>query len=278
MLPAYAQTVPPALSDIPIAAKVAAKPNIVYTVDDSGSMANSYIPDWIVSNYCRSGSGVTRCPVANNTGNTFLDPPFWASDFNHLAYNPNVTYQPPIKADGTPLTYNIGTVTDALGNQNAAANGAPAVLDEYTHPWQNTVSPNNAQYFFRNNFTKTLWCNPAAATYPTKACGRYCPAGVPTNANVPQTWTFASDVKTCCTAAGAPVAGCASASTCAPASCNTSTIYCSKSPAPRSLLPKARWARSNKSSLPKATRYSATPYARPSKRGNTIRPHSPAKG
>ena len=34
--PAYATQTP--LADVPIAAKVAAKPNIVYTVDDSGSM------------------------------------------------------------------------------------------------------------------------------------------------------------------------------------------------------------------------------------------------
>ena len=291
-LPVYAQTVPPALADVPIAAKVAAKPNIVYTVDDSGSMSSSYIPDWVVSIYCRSGSGVTTCPVANNTGNTFIDAPFWAADFNHLAYNPNVTYQPPIKADGTPLTSNVGVVTDAFGNQNAlgtltniqsdpylfpltlvnlsvgvavriycnsdwpldvtipvngewsagngkgadcringtrydaAANGAPAVIDDYNYPWQNTVSPNNAQYFFRTGFTKQLWCNPAAANYPTKTCGRYCPAGVPTTTNVPQTWSNTGNVNTCCTGAGAPVAGCPSASTYSPASCNTSTIYC----------------------------------------------------
>src|SRR5262247_4760792 len=36
------------LADIPIASKVTAKPNIVYTLDDSGSMQFSYLPDWVV--------------------------------------------------------------------------------------------------------------------------------------------------------------------------------------------------------------------------------------
>ena len=38
---AYAQMTP--LADVPIAAKVAAKPNIVYSLDDSGSMNLSVI-------------------------------------------------------------------------------------------------------------------------------------------------------------------------------------------------------------------------------------------
>ena len=42
---AYAATT--TLTDQPIAAKVAAKPNIIYTLDDSGSMALTYIPDYV---------------------------------------------------------------------------------------------------------------------------------------------------------------------------------------------------------------------------------------
>jgi len=33
-MPVYAQTVPPALTDVPIGSKITAKPNIVYTLDD----------------------------------------------------------------------------------------------------------------------------------------------------------------------------------------------------------------------------------------------------
>ena len=37
---------PTPLADVPIAAKVAAKPNIVYTLDDSGSMQYHYLPEF----------------------------------------------------------------------------------------------------------------------------------------------------------------------------------------------------------------------------------------
>src|SRR5881394_3706977 len=132
---AYAAPTP--LADVPIAAKVAAKPNIVYTVDDSGSMANNYIPDFVTSgtypSFCRGGiqvnvgtgkpsyltsGGFNITQTACGAGSTavFNFPPFYVGDFNHLAYDPNVTYQPPLKADGTPLTNSIGVITDAAGN------------------------------------------------------------------------------------------------------------------------------------------------------------------
>src|SRR5215831_7305957 len=44
----YAHAATP-LADIPIASKVSAKPNIVYTMDDSGSMQFGYLPDWTVA-------------------------------------------------------------------------------------------------------------------------------------------------------------------------------------------------------------------------------------
>ena len=115
-----------ALADVPIAAKVTAKPNIVYTVDDSGSMALNYIPDYsslggvAASWFCRYSStrGSYNCPANYNTGFPYSwDPPFWSADWNRMMYNPNVIYLPPLKADGTALTYNIGTVTDINGNQ-----------------------------------------------------------------------------------------------------------------------------------------------------------------
>ena len=183
------------LADIPIASKVTAKPNIVYTLDDSGSMQFNYLPDWVIagaavanvtsitrvgavatvtvastaalsvgqwviilganqpeyngefkvqsilsgtkftisvvgapatpatgtikysigSAYCRSGTTVAPCSVGALS--TFNSPPFYAASFNHLAYDTNVNYQPPVKYDRTPLTHTIGSDTDGLGNQ-----------------------------------------------------------------------------------------------------------------------------------------------------------------
>ncbi len=105
------------LSDLPIASKVTAKPNILYTLDDSGSMNLNYLPVFVVNSYYRSGIGTTTCaaglPGPNGCTANFYGPPFLAADLNHLTYNPNVTYQAPIKADGTSYPdQNAATTTN----------------------------------------------------------------------------------------------------------------------------------------------------------------------
>ena len=58
------QAAPTALADIPIAAKVTAKPNIVYTLDDSGSMQNNFLPDYVTN------VGATIAVTITSTGTT----------------------------------------------------------------------------------------------------------------------------------------------------------------------------------------------------------------
>ena len=63
---AYAAPTP--LADVPIAAKVTAKPNIVYTLDDSGSMQYNYLPDYVVNAAANVSVSLTRIgPVRANT-------------------------------------------------------------------------------------------------------------------------------------------------------------------------------------------------------------------
>jgi len=59
---------------------VQAKPNLMFVLDDSGSMAWDYMPDVMSSN--------------GKYG-------FWSSQCNGVAFNPVLTYAPPVKADGT---------------------------------------------------------------------------------------------------------------------------------------------------------------------------------
>jgi type IV pilus assembly protein PilY1 len=230
------------LSDLPIASKVTAKPNILYTLDDSGSMTLNYLPVFVINSYYRSGIGNTTCAgVPGNCSTNFSGPPFLAADFNHLTYNPNVTYTAPIKADGTsypdqnaatttnwtkvqsdpyltplvtvsltpqvavpvfcnsdwPLTttvgdvnseYKAGTGADCRINgtkYDAAANGAPAATDDYNYPWQLTVAPAGAQYFYAATAVggvphhgaggaMTLWCNTASPGWPHSATINSC--------------------------------------------------------------------------------------------------------
>jgi type IV pilus assembly protein PilY1 len=72
------------------------RPNILFTLDDSGSMAWDYLPD-----YAGGGMGTTanHCKVSNTCGNG--DTPFQTNEYNGMAYNPRITYSLPVNADGT---------------------------------------------------------------------------------------------------------------------------------------------------------------------------------
>src|SRR5512138_1287673 len=59
---------------------VVAKPNIMFILDNSGSMANDYMPD-DMSNTGKYGFKSAQC--------------------NGVAYDPSFTYTAPVKADGT---------------------------------------------------------------------------------------------------------------------------------------------------------------------------------
>ena len=53
--PAYSALIP--LADQPLNVKNSAHPNIILTVDDSTSMLFDFLPDYVVSAYCRGGTG-----------------------------------------------------------------------------------------------------------------------------------------------------------------------------------------------------------------------------
>jgi type IV pilus assembly protein PilY1 len=75
-------------------------PNLMYILDNSGSMDWNFMPD-----YVGDGTG-NICKTTNNSG-AFSDscslgePPFMANDFNGVYYNPSITYAPGLKSDGT---------------------------------------------------------------------------------------------------------------------------------------------------------------------------------
>lgn len=87
------------LADVPLAnaSTVTVLPNIYFVLDDSGSMDWDYMPDYVNDAYCRSsGDSLTNCQ--------FGDPPYHASAFNRVYYNPMVDYVPPVNADGSSKT------------------------------------------------------------------------------------------------------------------------------------------------------------------------------
>lgn len=92
------------------------RPNIMFILDSSGSMAQDYTPDWVNDS---QGSGstpsttaacfdsgdddsglITGTPDACNVG----DPPFMSSDMNTQYYNPGIYYRPGVNSDGSDMT------------------------------------------------------------------------------------------------------------------------------------------------------------------------------
>jgi type IV pilus assembly protein PilY1 len=80
-----------ATSPLPTAPTASVLPNIMFTLDDSGSMGWDYLPDYVFSH---SGS-----------------PEFYSAQYNGVYYNPQVTYAPGVNSTGSVMTmYADGTV------------------------------------------------------------------------------------------------------------------------------------------------------------------------
>jgi len=87
------------LSNVPLAtlsSGATVKPNLMYLMDTSGSMQQDYTPDWVNDNinYCLNSSSYSKACV-------YGMPPHNSPDFNSQYYSPDISYTPPIKADGS---------------------------------------------------------------------------------------------------------------------------------------------------------------------------------
>lgn len=113
------------LANVPLANSPsdAVLPNLMYVLDDSGSMAWNYMPDHIqtmsggsprdvynckrcTSTSCGGPGGPafsssTSAMCADGSGLLFGEAPFYANEFNRIWYNPNITYAPAVDFDGT---------------------------------------------------------------------------------------------------------------------------------------------------------------------------------
>ncbi len=90
-----AGSAPLAISDNPLFLTTNLAPNVIVTLDDSGSMARAFTPD-----VCGNPNA-----ICNNNPDSSLDHRYLkSSHYNPIYYNPEVTYQAPVTASGTPLT------------------------------------------------------------------------------------------------------------------------------------------------------------------------------
>jgi type IV pilus assembly protein PilY1 len=168
------------------------RPNIMFILDDSGSMGWDYSPDYVDDSQGSSttaacfdsgdddSGSITGNPDACRIG----DPPYMAPDFNKQYYNPTIWYRPAANADGTDMT-----------SMNAAntSNWTAVPTDPYGEQQSNQLGNNTTTEDLVANYPDRVWCtstsdDPAdlancrvnsAYTYPnylykrTSSSGRY---------------------------------------------------------------------------------------------------------
>lgn len=104
------------LSGAPLASAstTAVLPNLMFILDDSGSMDWNYLPDYVKDdNTCKASA---RC----NGG----EPPFYSAQFNGVYYNPQITYTPGVTVSA------LGVSTSLDAQNSASTAGWTAVRED----------------------------------------------------------------------------------------------------------------------------------------------------
>ena len=125
-------------------------PNIVLMLDDSGSMAWDYMPDW---NYLTSTSG--SAPVS--------------SDVNGVYYNPAIEYTPPVKADGTSYP----SYSNTFPNAPLDGFNPPANTSSYTDI-TNYSSPTESFKYYYSPTSSESGASCQSSTSPSSKYSGYC--------------------------------------------------------------------------------------------------------
>lgn len=110
MLPPLADAATTDVSQTPLlsASGTPVKPNLMFILDDSGSMDDGFLPE-VAGDFDSSEYGL------------------YASQCNGLAYDPTVTYAPPANADGTSqASANVSTVFNSVSTSGNKSISSPA--------------------------------------------------------------------------------------------------------------------------------------------------------
>ncbi len=175
------------LSNVPLQTSVSTtvRPNLMYILDASGSMAGDFLPDYVTNSvggndkaYCRDDDGVATPTSDNNlTECERGDVPFYAAAFNGNYYNPQVTYLPPPMPAGW-----LPSGTD-FKPQTAAntVNWTQVFNDPFTNPGQkdNIVTKYRELYACKNNSYNAADCSRSGINTPNPF--NYWTQGLPNN-------------------------------------------------------------------------------------------------
>jgi type IV pilus assembly protein PilY1 len=158
------------------------KPNVMFILDDSGSMRSDYMPDSVNDSHNPGGTPPTTASCFDNgddgdgsgggriDGNPnaciFGDPPYNSPDVNTIYYNPDLRYRPALWDDGSEMDSQ-----DAANTSNWTAVRSNPYLDANT---SNLVT----------GYQDRVWCanqsdNPAGGTCRQNSAYNYPDAAFP---------------------------------------------------------------------------------------------------
>jgi type IV pilus assembly protein PilY1 len=192
----------------PQATATGIKPNIMFLLDDSGSMTWDHLGDNVGYGGTLSGAmggsgwtgGMCRLGTSSNTSNFISEPPsnpatktdcfgsgssitletmkesgvpYFAKEFNGIFYNPTITYTPPVDYDGTNTTYKSW--------DNSAGHLWNAVRDN-PFPGGPATTKNLDPSSATKNFPEQIFCDGSQSGPPATFDAVHCRRNVMTNA------------------------------------------------------------------------------------------------
>ena len=131
-------------------------PNVMYILDNSGSMGNDYMPDYVKQ-------GLFKCKATNEAFTaqcSFGDPAANTKEFNSIYYNPDITYLPGQNSNGSDKTSMTSANTvgwtkvpiDAYGIQGVDPLGNGATNYSLMPVFSSNTYPDSG-------YPDKVWCN-----------------------------------------------------------------------------------------------------------------------
>lgn len=149
---AIVNAAPISLADAPLSTSTNSSvlPNLMFVLDNSGSMGWDYMPDYVDdNNKCKNGSDTAD----RFSGDCDLgEPPRMSSFYNKVYYNPEIYYPPGVNADGT--------VFPSMDYSNTAG-WTQVSTDPYRSTSKTSLVPNasNTQGYY-----DIAWCNTSSVS------------------------------------------------------------------------------------------------------------------
>ncbi len=180
-----AYAAPTDLSNTPLAnvsGTSAVRPNLMFLLDDSGSMMQQYTPDYVSERWGAQATSDMHCRNSldtqvrvtpgrvNTDANTnrdlcvLGDPPYMSADFNKQYYNPAIVYTPPVNYLGTSYA----------SMDSATTSGWTSVLtDGFNEQNLNQLEGSASNVDLTTGVPSRVWCNSALGASCVDNTGDY---------------------------------------------------------------------------------------------------------